>query len=149
VALLAFSLDGKTLASGSEDGTIRFWDVASGAELNTLTRGIDLVNFVAFSPDGTTLVGGEDRTIRLWDVGRGKDLLNVPVPFPGVVHSVAAFSPDGGRLALACPGGNPDEPCGVLICDFHAYDADIDRWLKEAGVPVPASVQAGALPGGQ
>jgi WD40 repeat protein len=65
---LAFSPDGRTLASGSPDKTVKFWDTASGQPLRTLTHN-DYVHSVAFSPDGRTLASGsDDNTIKLWDV---------------------------------------------------------------------------------
>jgi hypothetical protein len=104
----------------------------------------------ALSPDGTTLAleGAEDGTIGLWDVGTGKELLNVPVPFPGVLQAAAAFSPDGRKLACVTVTEDSVKTRDslILICDFHAYDEDRERWLREAGVPVPASAQAGAHP---
>ena len=52
---VAFSPDGKVLASGSRDTTIKLWDVASGRELRTLSGHTDRVTSVAFSPDGKVL----------------------------------------------------------------------------------------------
>jgi tetratricopeptide (TPR) repeat protein len=95
---VAFSAHGRLLASGSDDKTIKLWDVASGAPKQTLTEHESSVYSVAFSPDGRVLASGShDYTIKLWDVASGalkKTLSGHEAP----VHSVA-FSPDGHLLA--------------------------------------------------
>ena len=98
VAAVAFSPDGKMLASGSGDATVKLWDVASGRELRTLSGHTDVVVAVAFSPDGKTLASGSfDNTIKLWDVASGRELGTLAGHDKGV--KAIAFSPNGHLLA--------------------------------------------------
>jgi hypothetical protein len=65
---LAFSPDGKRLASSSTDQTVKIWDVATGVELQSLIGHTHWVRDVAFSPDGAYIAsGGYDHTARIWD----------------------------------------------------------------------------------
>ncbi len=96
VPTIAFSPDGCTLASGSYDGSIKLWEVASGALLWTGWH-TDSIYSVAFAPDGSLLAsGGNDATVRLWDRQSGTQLQTLSHPDP--VFEVT-WSPDGRLLA--------------------------------------------------
>ncbi|MDB9446990.1 WD40 repeat domain-containing protein [Anabaena sp. CS-542/02] len=97
VRSVAFSPDGQILASGSDDGTIKLWDVATQEEIATLTGHSDSVNSVAFSPDGRTLASGSWDDIKLWDVATQEEIATL-TGHSSSVYSVA-FSRDGQTLA--------------------------------------------------
>ncbi len=97
VSSVAYSPNGQTLASGSDDNTIKLWNVRTGNLLQTLASHSSWVYSVAYSPNGQTLASGsKDGTIKLWNVKTGK-LLQTLTGHSDWVSSVV-YNPDGQTL---------------------------------------------------
>jgi WD40 repeat protein len=117
---VAFSPDGKRLATASDDNTAKVWDAFTGRELLTLRGHSYHVRGVAFSPNGKYLAtASNDDTTRVWDAATGQALLTLH-GHKGFVWGVA-YSPDGKRLATASEDGT-----------VQVYAIDIHELLKLA-----------------
>jgi WD40 repeat protein len=107
VASVAFSPDGKTLATADDGGTTRLWNLATGQQIRSLAvGGSGTANSVAFSPDGKTLAtGNADDTTGLWNLTTGQQIRNLPVthPFNGILS--VAFSASSKILATGGTDG--------------------------------------------
>jgi WD40 repeat protein len=98
IRAVAWSLDGRWLASGSDDRTVRVWEAESGQELLRLEGHTKSVNSVSCSPDGRWLASGsDDNSVRIWDAETGRERRRLD-GHENSVYSVS-WSPDGHWLA--------------------------------------------------
>jgi DNA-binding beta-propeller fold protein YncE len=128
---LAFSADGKLLASAGYDRTVRIWDAAGGQMKLTLKDHSDSVYGVAFSPDGKLLAScGADRAVKVWDTASGKPLYSLNEAADWLY--AIAWRPDGKQLAA----GGVDKSIrvwevsagdGKLVRSQFAHDGPVSR----------------------
>ena len=119
---MAFSPDGKTVQTGSYDGTARLWEASSGQPIGAPMVHHGRVISVAYGPDGkTVLTGSDDKTARLWEASSGQPI-GAPMQHHGGVLSVA-FSPDGKTVLT----GSDDKTARL--------------WEASSGQPIGAPMQ--------
>jgi len=110
VQAVAFSPDGKSLASATSGGVVRVWDAVTGRQQRALLGHLCEVTDVAFAPDGKVLASASgDGTVRLWDAATGREQLTF-APHRSAVEALA-YSPDGQLLVTAGADGL------VVLCD--------------------------------
>ena len=111
---IAYSPDGRLLATGGLDRKAKVWEASTGRELLTLSGHTAGLNGVAFSPDGTRLATASwDGTSRVWDIGPAGELLAIPATGPGRL----TYSPDGAQLA------------------YGLFDGTVHVWNASTGSP--------------
>lgn len=150
VTAVAFSVDGRRLASGSWDRTLRSWDVSTGQELDTLASKMKEIQALAFSRDGHWLAAEDSsNTVTLWDATTEREMRTLPGNKPlGVlgeswVYSIA-FSPDSRWLASGVDDKTVrlwDVTTGRAVRDFTALRRSViyiafsldGRWLASGG----------------
>src|SRR5262245_34393201 len=107
VECLAYSADGRFLATGSWNGEMRLWDAASGKlvrDFEFVNTSNNIIRAVALSPDGRLLAAGQGE-LALWDVATGQKRLVIQQRPPGWLTALT-FSPDGRALAV-CTSQSP------------------------------------------
>ncbi len=107
VLAVAFTSDGKRLASADNNGAVKIWEVDTSKEVGTFRAQAKGVYALSWDPDGRrlALVGG-DETVQVWDTATGNKILSLPAAVQAVMNNVAlAWSPDGKRLATGDKDG--------------------------------------------
>lgn len=140
---LKFSTDGTLLATGSSDGTLIVWEVATGKPLRAFvghTGSFESIDPLDFSADGTLLASANyDGTVRIWDVETGTLLHQLPGQ--SIIYPSVSFSPDGKWLLATAEGRSAnlwDVKTGKLIRTFQGaptliYNLEISPDNRYAG----------------
>ena len=145
VLTLAYSADGKLLATGCEDGTIRLWDLDTGDLVRALVGHGGPVLSIAWSPDSGRLISGsKDNTIRLWDAVSGRQLQVFRGSGDVVRTATVGWSPNGQYVAAGRWGNTIhvwDASSGELVQAIHEHTDEVQRvaWSPDSKTLAAAS----------
>ncbi|MES2460178.1 MAG: AAA-like domain-containing protein [Armatimonadota bacterium] len=127
----AFSPDGRLLATGSWDKTVRVWDMSSQKTIHVLRGHKSMVQAIAFAPDGFTLAtASPDGIVRFWDISLGREIMEINTGSNGL--AALRFTPDGSELKVAYENG-------VIRSWLAAPEQEIDQWIALAGLEAKQS----------
>ncbi|MGB3716160.1 MAG: TIR domain-containing protein [Candidatus Promineifilaceae bacterium] len=124
---LAFSSDGRTIATGSADGTIVLWDLKLAHPLSEPLEGRQASALgIAFSPDRRLLAsGGSDSMVTMWDLGTGQQVDQYQVSETGGGVTSVAFSPDG----------------QTLVAGTFDWGNNVSLWDVQSGHPIALGME--------
>jgi WD40 repeat protein len=143
---VAFSRDSTSVLSGSDDATIKLWDVATGRQLRVFNGHSKRVNAVAASPDGTqVLSGSDDNTTMLWNVASGQLSRTFQASYPLIA---VAFSTDGTRVLAASAGYTPGFNSSI-DGKQHMWDAASGQVLRTVSLGLSPDSTAFSRDGNQ
>ncbi len=115
---VAYSPDGKVLASSGANGSLRLWDAQKGREIRTVPGLSGFVAQVAFSPDGKSFAAVDERGAGLWDLATAQKIPRFS-KLPKVTFDALCFGADGRTLALSGRDG------------IFLWDIETDREIKQ------------------